>query len=37
MAIPIAAMMMVVVMSAVLARLSRNGIFAVRMIWIMSV
>jgi len=30
-------MMMVVVMSAVLARLSRNGIFAVRMIWMMSV
>ncbi len=32
-----AAMMMVVVISAVLARLSRNGIFAVRMIWMMSV
>ena len=29
--------MMVVAMSAVLARLSRNGIFAVRMIWMMSV
>jgi hypothetical protein len=29
--------MMVVVISAVLARLSRKGILAVRMIWMMSV
>ena len=36
-AIPTAPTTMVVVMSAALARLSRNGIFAVRMMWMMSV
>jgi len=36
-AIPIAAMMRVVVMSAVLARLWNNGIVAVRIIWMIKV
>src|SRR5450755_1249807 len=36
-AIPIAAMMRVVVMSAVLAGLCKNGTFAVRIIWMIKV
>ena len=37
MAIPTAAMMRLVAISAALARLSKNGTLAVRMMWMMSV